>query len=99
MCCLGVRCDVDDPDAWRWIEMSDRWQWHGQSGSAPTEVMIHFELDEVGIRGDGHTWIIGGEEFVQLATANDQAHITHAMIADALTDYFGLPPYVPVDPS
>ena len=92
MCCLGVLCDTLDPS--RWTKNQDVWHWGPDYWFPPTETMETFGMTSYGIRIDGKFWTINGTEFSSLSFANDRDGITHAHIADALTEYFGLDPYV-----
>jgi len=92
MCCLGVLCDTLDPS--RWTTFQGIWYWGPDDVFPPSETMKQFGLTETGTRMDGEFWTINGTEFSSLSFANDRDGITHAHIADALTEYFGLDPYV-----
>ena len=92
MCCLGVLCDTLDPS--RWTTFQGVWRWGPDYAFPPSETMETFGLTENGIRMDDKFWTINGTEFSSLSFANDTDGITHAHIADALTEYFGLDPYV-----
>lgn len=78
-CCLGVACDIDDPESWgepRGLEMRQAFTGHGQFSAMfpPNELSQH-------LVGGQSLW---GQKIPYFARLNDWNGFTFAQIADVI---------------